>query len=396
MSSIDYSKKTTEELLEYVMQYQVNVKAYGEDLQIINQILKDRREGIVPIASKMKRGKGKYSYNSQVGFNTAEEAHMAEERDLAINELLAMCDWTKRSRHCYTPGLSADNDSWVSVVVSQNDLMTHPYRFASSESCIKAITKLGKRKLNLVFGVPVGPGCPCPPGPIPPCPPGPVPPCPPPVPPYPPRPEHITVHLELNPPGGEYQMGETIPFPIQMIAHVHGRSQNPVFIQFSRDGEVIYSVPYISGTCDRYVFNYNDPCKPINKNTHFSVAVIDGIDIVQDCASYIFGYPCYAGYSEDGEAPDSLIGMIRVGLEKRNFSYKFTCYGKYPLVMYPANWGELDSIKDANDFTITNTFNHSIKVIPMIDGTPISYHVYVIDHPVDVTDYKMKFNFIEE
>ena len=253
----------------------------------------------------------------------------------------------------------------------------------------------------MIYNFPVGkriiptPPCPCPPTPVPPCPP----PCPPvpPFPPFPPfPPSEMSVSLELNPVDGTYEQGETIPFPVILTAKIDGVYGRTVFIQFARDDQVIYSVPYISGTDDKYVFPYSDPSNPINTDTKFDVSIIAGAQTVSDTKWYKFGYACYVGYSEDGTIPSSLSEMTKIGLDKQSFVYEYTCYGRYPVFAYPASWGELVRIRDENGFTITQTFEKHLRSYVLKDGESISYYVYILDHPVNIDTYQIKFLFEED
>lgn len=392
MASIDYNKLSTEELLEYLMKYSSDLMTYGRDVRIIKQIIEDRRNAKVSIPTGLRRAKGKYSFNSELSFDSSEDACMARERDNAIGEMLQLCDY-KEGAVCYAPGWSADNGAWISVYIS-SAINSHPYRFATNESCLYAISKLGKRKLDLIYNYPVGKRvvvaspCPCPPTPVPPCPP-----CPPPFPPHPVPPGEMSVKLSLDPVDGTYEMGETIPFPVTLTAKIDGVYGRTVFIQFARDDRVIYSVPYISGTEDEYVFSYSDPENPINTDTKFDVAIIAGSQTVQDTKWYKFGYACYIGYSEDGSTPDTLREMTKIGLDKQSFVYEYTCYGKYPVLAYPASWGELARIRDENGFTITQTFEKHVRTYLLQDGEEISYLVYILDHPVNIDLFQIKFLF---
>lgn len=397
MAGIDYSKLSTEELLEYLLKYSADLLTYGKDVRIIKQIIEDRRNGKVPVPSGVRRAKGKYSYNSELAFDSSADAQLARERDVAIGEMLQLCDY-KTGNICFTPGWSADNGAWVSVYVTA-DIQTHPYRFATNESCLHAITVLGKRKLDLIYNYPVGPRvAPLPPPPCPcpyPPPPQPYPPYPP-CPPIPPFPSELSVKLDLVPVGGVYEYGDVIPYPITMTAHIHGRSNQTMFIQFARDDQVIYSVPYISGTDDSYVFSYTDESKPIFTDTKFDVALIAGMQTVQDTVWYKFGYASYIGYTSDGEIPSDLTVLHKNSLNKDNQVVDYTCYGKYPCFVYPASWGELARIRDENGFTITQTFKKVLTTYRVKSGEEISYYVYILDHPVAVDEFQIKFLFEEE
>lgn len=90
-----------------------------------------------------------FRYASGNCFKTEAEAKKHFDRMLAEQELLDMCDWDGGELYSIYYVIS-DNDFVITRYVN----ITHaPYRFASRESAQKAINKLGKEKLKLVFRV---------------------------------------------------------------------------------------------------------------------------------------------------------------------------------------------------------------------------------------------------
>lgn len=63
------------------------------------------------------------------------------------------------------------------------------------------------------------------------------------------------------------------------------------------------------------------------------------------------------------------------------------------MLAYPASWGELARIRDENGFTITQTFEKYVRTYLLQDGEEISYLVYILDHPVNIDLYQIKFLF---
>lgn len=82
-------------------------------------------------------------------FKTEEEAQKELDRRFAEQELLDFCDFDGRVELCYDEHaecFEADDGSELPYYYS-------PYRFATKESCQKAIDTLGDEKLKLIFRI---------------------------------------------------------------------------------------------------------------------------------------------------------------------------------------------------------------------------------------------------
>lgn len=82
-------------------------------------------------------------------FQTMEEAQKELDRRIAERELLDMCDWESDS--VYFIVFNKDIDTFDTD--SYNTFIPTPYRFATYESCQKAIDTLGEEKLKLIFRI---------------------------------------------------------------------------------------------------------------------------------------------------------------------------------------------------------------------------------------------------
>ena len=82
-------------------------------------------------------------------FQTKEEAQKELDRRLAEQELLDMCDWGGGEK-VY---LIEYNDQRDFFDWNLFDYIYSPYRFATQESCQKAIDTLGTEKLKLIFRI---------------------------------------------------------------------------------------------------------------------------------------------------------------------------------------------------------------------------------------------------
>lgn len=82
-------------------------------------------------------------------FKTEEEAQKELDRRLAEQELLDMCDWDGGEK-VYLIRYGDQGDVFDCIWF---DYLYSPYRFASKESCKKAIKTLGTEKLKLIFRI---------------------------------------------------------------------------------------------------------------------------------------------------------------------------------------------------------------------------------------------------
>lgn len=82
-------------------------------------------------------------------FKTEEEAQKELDRRIAEQELLELADWDDDIVYCIVYNQISESFD----INLHNNFIPTPYRFASEESCKKAIDTLGIEKLKLIFRI---------------------------------------------------------------------------------------------------------------------------------------------------------------------------------------------------------------------------------------------------
>lgn len=173
-------------------------------------------------------------------------------------------------------------------------------------------------------------------------------------------------------------------------------TSTPTSIEFYLDGTLIDTQPYVAGQSS-YVTNY---ATTITSNVPVTNTVIgklifnksDGnASSVQGSKTFVFVYPSFFGTTslDATTVTDTDIKAMAV-LKLTNKSYTatgVTMSNERTLFAYPQTYGNLSSIKDANNFEYLQSYT---KVVKTIDG--VSYNVYVLTDPVTVVNFKQAYN----
>lgn len=132
-------------------------------------------------------------------------------------------------------------------------------------------------------------------------------------------------------------------------------------------------------------------------NISFSAQVDDngatgGPTTVTSNTSYSFVYPYYYGAGAAG------LGAAVAGLTKdianntSNYSKTLVSAGSQKLyIAYPASYGALTSILDANLFEVISTFTATTANITGLDGNPVSYRIYESNNLVIAGSFAFQF-----
>lgn len=110
--------------------------------------------------------------------------------------------------------------------------------------------------------------------------------------------------------------------------------------------------------------------------------------------NFTFVYPFYYGtVANAGEATgEAIAGMTKLIQAKGNKSVNYTADNECCVFAYPASYGNISSIIDANNFNVTSTFAKSTVEVTGLDGTPQQYNVYV-NAAATLNGFKFTFNF---
>lgn len=128
----------------------------------------------------------------------------------------------------------------------------------------------------------------------------------------------------------------------------------------------------------------------------FTTKVTDGDDkIVQaNTGTFNLVYPFYHGVIAAGAAADeAAIKALTKKVEvKGNKKWAFTANNQKMVFAYPAAYGNLTKIFDANNFEVTDTFTKSSVKVTCADGQSVAYNVYV-NSASTVSGFNMDFRF---
>ena len=130
--------------------------------------------------------------------------------------------------------------------------------------------------------------------------------------------------------------------------------------------------------------------------TRFTVKVTDSDKKVTSANTGTFSlvYPFYQGVIAAGATADAAtVKALTKKIEtKGNKKWAYTATNQKMVFAYPASYGNLTKIFDANNFDVTGTFTKSTVNIACADGTSVPYNVYV-NSASTVSGFNMDFRF---
>lgn len=130
--------------------------------------------------------------------------------------------------------------------------------------------------------------------------------------------------------------------------------------------------------------------------TRFTVKVTDSDNKVTSANTGTFSlvYPFYQGVVAAGATVDAAAvkALTKKVETKGNKKWAYTAANQKMVFAYPASYGNLTKIFDANNFDATGTFTKSTVNVPCADGTSVAYNVYV-NSASTVSGFNMDFRF---
>ncbi len=130
--------------------------------------------------------------------------------------------------------------------------------------------------------------------------------------------------------------------------------------------------------------------------TKFTVKVTDSDNKVAQANTATFNlvYPFYQGVvAADATVDADAVAALTKKVEtKGNKKWAYTANNQKMVFAYPASYGNLTKIYDANNFDVTSTFVKSTVNVSCADGTSVAYNVYV-NNASTVTGFNMDFRF---
>ena len=130
--------------------------------------------------------------------------------------------------------------------------------------------------------------------------------------------------------------------------------------------------------------------------TKFTVKVTDSDNKVTSANTATFNlvYPFYQGVvAADATVDAAAVKALTKKVEtKGNKKWAYTATNQKMVFAYPASYGNLTKIYDANNFDVTGTFTKSTVNVSCADGTSVAYNVYV-NSACTVSGFNMDFRF---
>jgi hypothetical protein len=105
-------------------------------------------------------------------------------------------------------------------------------------------------------------------------------------------------------------------------------------------------------------------------------------------------YPYYFGAGAAGKTGAQIRSDLNMDIinNTNNYSKTLVSAGSQKLyIAYPASYGALTSILDANLFEVISTFTASTLNITGLDGNPVSYRVYESNNLVIAGSFAFQF-----
>ena len=133
----------------------------------------------------------------------------------------------------------------------------------------------------------------------------------------------------------------------------------------------------------------------LRQTTSFQVKVSDGIQTTSSKnLTYTFVYPFYVGKTTAATIDAFMLSASdKVVQAKGNVSKAYTTSQERFFIAYPASYGHLTTVLDANQFNILSDFMVGEKIVTMSDATTVPYRVYLFKNVVSVTNFTVMYQF---
>lgn len=194
--------------------------------------------------------------------------------------------------------------------------------------------------------------------------------------------------------GGTFEVGDTKSLTGGTVRWTAGSTQ-VTSAEILKAGSPIGTAAVSSGTSVAVTFDAAEEIGATAGSTSYTARVTDtGGKISGGNVTFNFVYPFYHGVvASAGEATGTAIaGMTKIVAAKSNRTIAYTANNQCCVFAYPASYGDLKSIKDANNFEVLSTFVKSTVQVTGLDSTAQQYNVYV-NAASTLNAFNFTFNF---
>ena len=201
-----------------------------------------------------------------------------------------------------------------------------------------------------------------------------------------------TVSFSSNPGGQVREFGNPVT-SVTLTANTTKKSKPITRVQFFKDNAVINTIesPKAGGGSETYVYS-----EPISANTTLKAKVTDGTtEVTSNGTTFTFVYPMYIGdVKASSPDQDTIKAMEKIVITKPASRAKtYTVTDSRFCIAYPASYGDLKSVLDANQFEILGDFVKEVKQVECLDGTQQNYNVYTFKNLVTMTNFTVTYKF---
>lgn len=136
------------------------------------------------------------------------------------------------------------------------------------------------------------------------------------------------------------------------------------------------------------VFYDDGPIKNTNAGTPYPETSIKAGSLTASASVKGYAYSYY-GAIDSGEITKDEIAKLSKTLltSKGNTAFYNLKEGQRSVFMYPSTFGQLSSIKDANNFDYIDSYNFTTYALD-----EVVYNVYILKDPVEIDNFKQVFN----
>lgn len=194
-----------------------------------------------------------------------------------------------------------------------------------------------------------------------------------------------TISLTINPSTSPVISGTTIA-SVTMSAVATKKTDDITSIKFYANNNLINEVTTWVASGGTFTYTYT-PTNPIDDDVTFKVTVSDGTSDVDATKKIDFVSGSYFGQVADtvtNPTAADITALTQLALAAKGYTANniSMTYGKL-LYAYPASYGDLTSIKDANNFEYITSYTKST-----VSVNGVSYNCYLMTDATGVTGFK--------
>lgn len=209
----------------------------------------------------------------------------------------------------------------------------------------------------------------------------------------------VSASLSMSPSGTLFEHGATVTL-VSMTGNVTKKSESIKNVKFhdTSTGTQLHAIFDNVDKSSSYTHMFSPPITITSNlpSNRFRFSTTDSMDktYYANTTAISFCYPYYFGVADENvEINSDLITKMTKRVEQKGTkSYNYTSNQQAAYIAYPASYGKLTKIIDANGFDVTDTFTQYEILVVGLDGTEQSYYVYR-DKNATSTNFKITFYY---